>query len=161
MIWGGLHGTYLCINHAWRNATAKVAWPRALVPFGHPASVLLTFAATTIAWVVFRAESFASALTMLKGLVGLGGATKFVSVTPLMIVALVALFAIVWFAPNSMEMTWAYRPALDPPKGTSQVRKITWLAWRPSRLSAVAMGLVCIAAVLALSNLSPFIYFQF
>jgi alginate O-acetyltransferase complex protein AlgI len=161
MIWGGLHGFYLCINHAWRGATADIRWPAALRPLGHPLAVLVTFAATTLAWVVFRADSFSSALLLLKGLVGLGGRTGFVSFSPLAAAALLVLFAIVWFAPNSMEMTWEFRPALDPPKGTSKVRQIVWFKWRPSRLSAIAMGLVCIAAVLALSNLSPFIYFQF
>jgi D-alanyl-lipoteichoic acid acyltransferase DltB (MBOAT superfamily) len=161
MIWGGLHGLYLCVNHAWHAATENVRWPRLLRPFGHPAAVLITFAATTLAWVVFRAQNFSSALIMLKGLVGLGGATSFVSFTPLAALALVALFAIVWFAPNSMEMTWAFHPALDPPKGYTKVRAIRWLAWRPSRLSATVIGLIGIAAVLALSNLSPFIYFQF
>ena len=83
------------------------------------------------------------------------------SFSPLAAVALVVLFSIVWFAPNSMEITWNFRPALDPPKGTAGVKQIKRLRWRPSRASAVTFGFVCIAAVLALSNLSPFIYFQF
>jgi alginate O-acetyltransferase complex protein AlgI len=163
VIWGGLHGFYLCINHAWRKIwiALDVKPPRAIAVLGQPAAVLLTFAATTLAWVVFRAQDFATAARMVQGLVGEGGTTRLVSFTPLAAVSLTVLFAIVWFAPNSMQMTWSYRPALDPPKGTSHVRQIRFLRWQMSRKSAVAMGLVCIAAVLALSNLSPFIYFQF
>ena len=41
------------------------------------------------------------------------------------------------------------------------IRDIGRFAWVPSRKSAVAFGLLCIAGLLALSNLSPFIYFQF
>ncbi|MGA7713890.1 MAG: MBOAT family O-acyltransferase [Rhizomicrobium sp.] len=163
MIWGGLHGTYLIVNHAWRGfwAATKIKPPDALKPLFHPASVLLTFAATTFAWVVFRAETFSSALRMVRGLLGQGGVSSLVSFTPLAALSLVVLFAIVWFAPNSMEITWSFRPALDPPKGTAGVRQIKRLRWKPSRASAITFGLVCIAAVLALSNLSPFIYFQF
>ena len=163
MIWGGLHGFYLIVNHAWRTMWASVSFkpPRALAPLAHPASVLLTFAATTLAWVVFRADSFSSAARMLRGLAGMGGTSTLVTFSPLAGGAIALLFAIVWFAPNSMEMTWRFRPALDPPKGTSSVRQIQWFRWQPSRASAVTMGLVCVAAMLALSNLSPFIYFQF
>jgi hypothetical protein len=60
-----------------------------------------------------------------------------------------------------MEIMWAYRPALDPPRGTSQVRDIGRWRWQPSRRGAIAFGVMCVAAMLALSNLSPFIYFQF
>jgi hypothetical protein len=35
------------------------------------------------------------------------------------------------------------------------------LSWAPTPLNAAAYGLVCILSVLALSNLKPFIYFQF
>ncbi|MDE2492478.1 MAG: MBOAT family protein [Alphaproteobacteria bacterium] len=163
MIWGGLHGFYLIVNHAWRSlwASARIKLPSALRPLGPPASVFLTFAATTVAWVVFRADDFPSAILVLRGLCGQGGQSSLITFSPLAASALVALFAIVWFAPNSMEMTWSYRPALDPPKGTSTVRQIRLLRWQPSRATAVTFGLVCIAAVLALSNLSPFIYFQF
>ena len=163
VIWGGLHGLYLCINHAWRKLwiALGVKLPHSLSAIAHPAAVLLTFAATTMAWVVFRAQDFPTALRMLRGLIGEGGATRLITFSPLAVVALVVLFAIVWLAPNSMQMTWSFRPALDPPKGTSHVRQIRFLRWKMSRLSAVATGLACIAAVLALSNLSPFIYFQF
>ncbi len=163
MIWGGLHGFYLVVNHAWRNLWASTDFklPSALRPLAHPLSLLLTFAATTVAWVVFRAESFSSAMIVLRGLFGAGGASSLITFSPLAVVSLVVLFAIIWFAPNSMEMTWRFRPALNPPKGTSSVRQIRRFRWQPSRGTAVTFGLVCIAAVLALSNLSPFIYFQF
>jgi alginate O-acetyltransferase complex protein AlgI len=163
MIWGGLHGFYLIVNHVWRSlwANADFKLPPILKSLAHPASVFVTFAATTVAWVVFRSENFSSAMLMLRGLCGEGGRSSLITFSPLAAIALVILFAIVWFTPNSMEMTWSYRPALDPPKGTSNVRQIRRLRWQPSRGTAVAFGLVCIAAVLALSNLSPFIYFQF
>ncbi|MDE2183282.1 MAG: MBOAT family protein [Alphaproteobacteria bacterium] len=163
VIWGGLHGFYLCVNHAWRNVldALRLKPGGTLAWLAHPASVLLTFMATTIAWVIFRAEDFSTAARMLYGLVGKGGHSSLVSFSPLAIAALVALFAIVWFAPNSMEMTWRFQPALGPPKGMAPVREIRFLRWHMTRSGAVATGFVCVAAVLALSNLSPFIYFQF
>ncbi|HEX2594127.1 MAG TPA: MBOAT family protein [Rhizomicrobium sp.] len=162
MIWGGLHGTYLIINHAWRAAVERFGWraPSGAQGAAHAFAVLLTFAATTFAWVVFRAPTFDSAVNVLRGLAGIGGDSHLVTFSPLAGVAIVALFAIVWFAPNTMELLWPYRPALEPPRGTSQVRVLRG-TWSPTRRNAIVVGTLCVAAVLALSNLSPFIYFQF
>ncbi|MBV9539661.1 MAG: hypothetical protein JO167_00195, partial [Alphaproteobacteria bacterium] len=114
----------------------------------------------SVAWVIFRASDLRTAGAVLRGLIGQGGGAHLVTFSPLAAVALVALFAIVWLAPNSMEITWRFRPAL-PPASETELRDPGWLAWRPTRRQAIAYGVLCIVAVLALSNLSPFIYFQF
>jgi len=53
------------------------------------------------------------------------------------------------------------RPALPSPYADQPVLPASRLAWAPTRLNAAVYGLMCIVAVLALSNLKPFIYFQF
>ena len=58
--WGGLHGMYLQINHAWR-AMRLPALPK-------PIAWALTFLAVVVAWTVFRAESFGGFLRMLEGM---------------------------------------------------------------------------------------------
>jgi alginate O-acetyltransferase complex protein AlgI len=74
VIWGGLHGAYLVINHAWRSIAAS-RMPSQGIPAHayHLAAGLLTFMCVVIAWIFFRAESFASAVLMLKGCFGFGG----------------------------------------------------------------------------------------
>jgi D-alanyl-lipoteichoic acid acyltransferase DltB (MBOAT superfamily) len=161
MLWGGLHGFYLVLNHLFRDLTQRLRLtpPPALRALARAAAVLVTFAAVTLAWVVFRAADLGTAARVLAGLIGLGQ-SKIVSVSPLAIAALAALFAIVWLAPNSMQITWRFRPALAPEKH-SPVTGAGWLAWRPDARHAIVYGVLCIVAVLALSSLSPFIYFQF
>jgi D-alanyl-lipoteichoic acid acyltransferase DltB (MBOAT superfamily) len=160
MLWGGLHGLYLSINHAFRRACrGRHAPPAWRVPL-HIASVALTFAATSLAWIVFRAPDLASARNVAGGLIGAGN-SHVVSFSPLAAVTLALLFVIVWFMPNSMEMMWRHRPALPSPYPDQPVRPAKRLSWAPTPLNAAAYGLVCILAVLALSNLKPFIYFQF
>jgi D-alanyl-lipoteichoic acid acyltransferase DltB (MBOAT superfamily) len=160
MLWGGLHGVYLAINHAFRHAskgrTPPPAWRLPL----HVGSVALTFAATTLAWIVFRSPDLASAGRVAGGLFGLGH-SAIVSFSPLAAFALLALSVIVWFMPNSMELLWRHRPALPSPYADQPVVPAKRLSWTPSPLNAAAYGLLCIVAVLALSNLKPFIYFQF
>ena len=60
VLWGGLHGAYLIVNHLWH-----VMKPRLGLLRGEPTRVSLltgaglTFAAVVMAWVPFRADSFA------------------------------------------------------------------------------------------------------
>jgi D-alanyl-lipoteichoic acid acyltransferase DltB (MBOAT superfamily) len=72
VIWGGLHGMYLMINHAWRELKARLGWGEGgrLARLG---SGLLTFVAVVVAWVFFRADSFASATNVLSGMAGING----------------------------------------------------------------------------------------
>jgi alginate O-acetyltransferase complex protein AlgI len=60
VVWGGLHGLYLQINHAWR------AMRLPLLP--KPVSWAFTFIAVVVAWTVFRAESFTGFANLLQGM---------------------------------------------------------------------------------------------
>ncbi len=64
VMWGTLHGLYLCVNHIWRQlggeCADKVGW-------------LLTFLGVVYAWVWFRADSLVAALNLSKALVGAQG----------------------------------------------------------------------------------------
>jgi D-alanyl-lipoteichoic acid acyltransferase DltB (MBOAT superfamily) len=75
VIWGGLHGIYLVINHFWRSLSDRSALvgqfqqTRMSKAFGW----LLTFCCVVVGWVFFRANSFHAAIVMLKGMSGLQG----------------------------------------------------------------------------------------
>jgi hypothetical protein len=90
-----------------------------------------------------------------------GGHSAVVSFSPLAAVTLLLLIIIVWLMPNSMEIMWRYRPALASPYPDQPVSPAKRLTWEPTPVRAAVYGLLCIVAVLALSNLKPFIYFQF
>ena len=65
VIWGGVHGLMLAVNHAWRAlpfSNSAVFKSRPMERF----AVLVTFLAVTLAWVPFRADTFADAGTMLS-----------------------------------------------------------------------------------------------
>jgi len=126
----------------------------------HIGSIALTFAATSLAWIVFRSPDLATAANVLGGLVGQGHSSV-VSFSPLAAATLALLFVVVWLMPNSMEMMWRHNPALPSPYADQPVAPAKRLSWQPTPLNAAVYGLVCILAVLALSNLKPFIYFQF
>jgi D-alanyl-lipoteichoic acid acyltransferase DltB (MBOAT superfamily) len=55
LLWGGLHGSYLVVNHLWR--AVRGASGAAPQPGVRALCVGLTFAVTVVAWVPFRAET--------------------------------------------------------------------------------------------------------
>lgn len=144
VIWGGLHGAYLTVAHAWRaNQMPKL-------PVGF--SFGLTFIAVLMAWVFFRAENFAQAQAVLSALFGATdvhslSVVVFADLNPLLVsLALAALIA--FFAPNSSEITRKLTTQPTLAKGPN------WYA---------VSGLL---AALSLSHLyangsHAFIYFQF
>lgn len=76
VFWGGLHGFYLLVNHAWRNNVDKsdeesLPWILARMKRAFYWSV--TFVAVVFAWVFFRAVTFEGAFEVVKGMVGMNG----------------------------------------------------------------------------------------
>src|SRR3954449_4252840 len=67
VIWGGLHGMYLCINHLWHRRRGEGATRS---PATKLASWAITFFAVVIAWVFFRAKTLGGAWQMLGSLFG-------------------------------------------------------------------------------------------
>lgn len=63
IFWGALHGVFICINHLWRKT--KIVLPKFLC-------WLLTFNAVNLAWIFFRANSFESAINIVKAMFDVG-----------------------------------------------------------------------------------------
>ena len=69
VMWGALHGLYLCLNHAWFGLRKKLCLPA----MPKPLAIGLTFLAVLVGWVFFSAHDFASANRMLASMAGLNG----------------------------------------------------------------------------------------
>ena len=184
VLWGGLHGLYLVINHAW-HALRRALGQDTNAPLSRPAhmlAVLLTFLAVVVGWVLFRADSMATATAMLEAMAGMngfvlpdvwlakwGGFGQWLSASGVTFGATNNLIMggainwiwisllIVWLAPNTQQIMANYKPALVMPKGTLATR----LAWQPSILSALLIWMIGFVAIINLNKLSAFLYFQF
>jgi D-alanyl-lipoteichoic acid acyltransferase DltB (MBOAT superfamily) len=74
LVWGGLHGLYLLINHAWRAQAANFSrYIRLPSPLTLMFSWACTFFAICFAWAFFRADSLATAVAVTRGMLGLNG----------------------------------------------------------------------------------------
>lgn len=158
LIWGVLHGLYLCINHAWN----AVAGSRRGGVVGKAAGWLLTMVAVVIAWVLFRTESFASASSILASMAGLNGPGSvqgFLFARTVGWTAIVVGIVICVSVPSVLEIVRfpVSTPGLPiEPDGLKPVR------WRPKpAFAALALGFVAALAFAKLPNPGVFIYFNF
>src|SRR5260221_451832 len=75
VFWGGLHGVYLVVNHAWHGLRRMVGWPAGKPSWGGLwLGRGVTLLAVIVGWVFFRADNFAAAAEMLRGMAGRNGA---------------------------------------------------------------------------------------
>ena len=72
VLWGGLHGCYLVINHGWQ-LLHKRFWHKPSSKPMHMLSVFITFLAVAVAWVVFRADNINTATAILNAMAGMNG----------------------------------------------------------------------------------------
>jgi len=174
MAWGGLHGFYLVVNHIWQKFIA-IPLPRFL-------GIALTFISVAVAWVFFRADSFATAAHMLDCMTGTYGValrntsswlastlsfmgvdvttaqSRLLYINEKWHIFWMALL-IVFFAPSTHELMRG-KLALDITAVAEKIRQPR-LYWRPSRRWAISAGLMASLALLLLTRVNAFIYFQF
>jgi len=72
IIWGGLHGAFLVINHQWRLWLKQTKWTLEHWTY-RVASLLLTFFVVSLAWTFFRAPSMHVAKAMLTNMLAFHG----------------------------------------------------------------------------------------
>ena len=174
VVWGGLHGIYLGIDRAWRVGCG--AWRDRCVGLrcwsdGFTAKIMqwasrglawcLTFLAIALSWVIFRADSLTTAGSILRSTIRLNG-NVLGDLVPAHGAIAAALFAIVGFAPNLMEIMHRYEPALgfcDRDRPTPP----HWLTWNPKPWLGIPFGILMFFALqtLLLASESEFLYFQF
>lgn len=194
IVWGALHGAYLMINHAWLAVTARSP---ALKRFtesrsGAAFGMVLTFIAVVVAWVFFRASSFATAFNLLAGMGGLHGlvipsglafavkpvrgfldilGVRFADTSGTTLVMtyvwVTALLAIAFLCPNSQQILARATPVLEslthPANGDPRMAagRRLWWEWRPSALWAFAIGCMAFFAMISITRVSEFLYWQF
>ena len=168
LIWGGLHGVYLCINHLWRGGAGKPA-------AGLTARLLgwaITFFAVVLAWVFFRARTLAGAWQMLAALFGFeAGSSAFASPGILRVMDLPVLvgeqqlllfgsgavalaLAAALFLPNVSRL-FGYREYRHAPERAAMLR------WRPTAAWALLSALAYAISLFGMWQRLEFLYFQF
>jgi len=185
ILWGGLHGLYLVINHQWRDCGLR-QWVMACVPavIYDTFALLLTFMAVVVAWVLFRAENVNAAWLLLEGMAGRHGVVlplhwqngfgTFAESSFLQGVEfrntetfnagkepirILFCMVIVWLLPNTQQIMGRFKPALGLPEQSESPP--AWWQWRPSGAWLGLIVTLAMLGILSLNEISEFIYFQF
>ncbi len=172
LIWGGLHGLYLCVNHAWNALTSRSGWRLPVV-----VSWTLTFGAVMLAWVFFRAPDLGTANGMLWAMAGLGttadtlqhaaaqgtgGVLRWLAVEPQQAVWLAFCLGLALAMPNVRQIMGRHEVVLG---AVREPDKRSWppltIRWTPNAAWAtVAVALFCLSLA-RMNRVSQFLYFQF
>lgn len=142
VIWGGVHGAYLCIERWITQRTAR--WRLPSGPAFKLLLVLVTYTLLQITWVFFRSKDFPSTISMLGAMLGLH--TQPAAVLPTVkiletLVCGVGLLAVQWYMRD---------------------RTLEDVITRSSpRLVAAAWACMAFAIIITQGRGNAFIYFQF
>jgi len=160
VIWGGLHGVYLSINHWWRKIN---------IPLPKLLAWVVTFLAIVISWVLFRSHSLHDATEILQTMIGMKGIIlpgepegKLSLIThlgiqlkswkdlvylpeinnskSLALIILIALTIGVRYLPNTQQILQKFEPTLS------------WI---------VGLGILACFSLLSLNRVAEFLYYQF
>jgi D-alanyl-lipoteichoic acid acyltransferase DltB (MBOAT superfamily) len=145
VVWGTLHGLYLCAHRAFTERPGAAGPIHNRVGHFGRADVLPaigTFQLVVFAWIFFRAESFAQAFDVIAGIVTLqGGVTD-------------------WSALSLLGLLGAISIAIDITQRNTETHT-PMLSWTPVIQGAVYGAFVLGIVVFSGGETVPFIYFQF
>ncbi|MEC4983485.1 MAG: MBOAT family protein [Oscillatoria sp. PMC 1068.18] len=158
VIWGGLHGIFLVINHLWRQLQLKLP-----LIFGWA----VTFLAVVGSWVLFRAKSLSDAIAILQTMVG---------IKPMVLPTAYQPF-LGWLSDWGVQFkTWqelTYLPTLGAHKSFFLLGLILlgivflpntqqlMTRFKPTLWIATLISLLGTYCLLSLNQVSEFLYFQF
>jgi alginate O-acetyltransferase complex protein AlgI len=170
VLWGAAHGLLLIVNHGWRRIMGEPRKMRS--PLTVAASWLPTFIAISFTWVLFKADTVATAIAVMRGMLGLNG----VSVPDRLIARLqdlpiqLPVIGQGWFQgmfqPNPLNLmipilfsfSVLFLPNLNAMSARSFVMQRQFLFSKAFVIGA----LFCLCLIGLLQNKSPqFLYFQF
>lgn len=181
LLWGGLHGIYLCIDHGWQRFLKQCSWKAPSSRLSQVAAQALTFLAVVISWVLFRSETLDGAKRILRGMSGLDGfilpesyATKLRMLSRFgvefgtienfggiqAVAVILGLLTAVFLLPNLYEFMKGEPVALDVYRHLEN-KPSPWWCWKPTILYAVLTGILFCIGVGFCSSRSEFLYFQF
>ena len=154
IIWGAAHGALLTINHLWRALRPASHNPRQRSRVRHGLCWAATFVCVCLTWVLFKADSVATAIRIYQGL--LGAQVSFEERHFYVVPALALGMIIVLAFPNTQTI-FGYDPLGSQPIAGGREP----LTMSLSRAAIVGLAALFFVSTLLIGQPSPFLYFQF
>lgn len=173
VIWGGVHGLMLIINHAWIAALKYIGWHALQVNKVYKfLSFCLTFIGVIFAWILFRAQKMATVKQVILSLFGCNGyslpndsyfyqlplqqfSLQYLKIQNSAFYFISFLIFLVLFLPNSQQIMRTLK--------TPSSMVLRTLVWRPNIMHLLYLNALFYAslAVLLGFHAKPFEYFAF
>ena len=184
VLWGGLHGMFIVINHLWRESYKHYRRSKLYFLFAW----ILTMLAVVISWVPFRATSMDGATNVLSGMIGINGFalpftykshlnhvanlgnylvqlgfqfTDVININFYSIIFIGLLFIVATVLPNTQQIIIQTQSAVHTCKDKTVKINSKWFEWEPTVLYSVAISIAFFLSILSITSASEFLYFQF
>ncbi|GAB6043248.1 MBOAT family O-acyltransferase [Endothiovibrio diazotrophicus] len=163
VVWGGLHGLYLMINHGWHALRRALGQdPTRSTLAGRWLSRALTLLAVMVAWVFFRAADLDTALAILHSLAGLTDGTADGLKAARRLPQMLLILSLTLWAPNTQQIMARFNPAFDTYRfASTRDAGPRWWQWRLGWPWLLATTTLAVLATLHLTRVSEFLYFRF
>jgi len=189
IIWGAMHGVYLTINHGWV-ALSKRVFSHSVgeTIVGKISGRLITFISVVIAWVMFRAQTVDTAISMYSSMFGFNGISLPISFQSKLgemagflstkgftyygmfyngvfgdvftgIGLIGFMLLIVWFTPNTLDWLRNEGPVIGLDPFLKEPHK-NW-EWQPNLVFSLVVAFITVVALMFIQRESEFLYFQF
>ena len=161
VVWGGLHGCYLVINHAWSSLRGR-SWTAPPGQMERLAGWGLTFICVVVGWVFFRAATLAGAASIISAMFGQAPqAAPAVTDLSVLWVMCALLAGIALCLPNTQEILQEHLPEIcqvplrdGAPHPAPISFRFSW-GWAPAVAALLALALA------GLPQPTSFLYFNF
>jgi alginate O-acetyltransferase complex protein AlgI len=168
VIWGGLHGMYLAVNHNWLRLIKRIPTLARFSTTRNYAilALLLTQLCVVVAWVFFRATSFDASIRMLSAMFRIGGRnlSQYSSLVDHSALAAIAIgYLICLLLPNINDLFRDLKVGFSiyDNHGTWSLVQLRWGPRTVWALTSVGMLAIGLFVTLISGEISPFLYFQF
>lgn len=165
VVWGLYHGALLGIHSLWvqytdTNKLLKLFKTRQSYRM---LSILITFTFVSLGWVFFRSLDLSTAFRILFSLFGNYTTLSLTDVNNGIVLAFPLYFVIIWFFPNSIEILSKYNITSSKIKfmSSKSSKFVKLVKFRMTPIWAFISLILFFSSWVSLSNISPFIYFQF
>jgi alginate O-acetyltransferase complex protein AlgI len=143
VVWGLMHGVFLCVHRGWQAWRGRRPRPTSVVQ--QIPGVALTFVCVLLAWTFFRAPDLGTGWRMFAGMLGASGVGPLVLFPGVSGIAagagaLAAGLALIWLAPNSQQWAgWAAQlGGPEPAADVTAAREPGLPLTRPQRVRRLA-----------------------
>jgi len=155
VIWGGLHGIYLCINHGFKELKKYFNIFQESGLLLNVLSQVITFIAVVIAWVFFRSPELKVAFKIIHSMFSI---PRLININQKAIALISFSLIIIFVFPNSYQLLCRHKVGIE--LNNISITKEAVL-WQPTLLWNIYIAALFVLGAISIATSNTFLYFRF